>query len=147
MCGMDVPGQQLFDPVDGMVGDTGQHFAQIGFGIESIEFRRTDQAVDRRCPFSYGIRTRKQVVLPTQGHPAQRALRRVVVDLDVAIFWETPAPETPSDPPALLHYDVLLDRATAGRAWSSAPESEHQAIDNTNCPSVLDRFKRYHHSL
>jgi hypothetical protein len=29
-----------------MVGDTRQHLAQIGFGIETVELRRTDQAVD-----------------------------------------------------------------------------------------------------
>jgi hypothetical protein len=35
-----------------MVGDTGQHLAQIGFGIETIELGRTDQAVDRSGTFS-----------------------------------------------------------------------------------------------
>ena len=30
--------EQLLNAVDVMVGDAGQHFPQIGFGIESIEF-------------------------------------------------------------------------------------------------------------
>jgi hypothetical protein len=28
----------LVDTVDGMVGNAGQHFMQIGFGIETVEF-------------------------------------------------------------------------------------------------------------
>jgi len=46
-----------------MVGDTGQHFAQIGFGIEAVEFRRTDQTVDGSGAFAASIRSGKQVVL------------------------------------------------------------------------------------
>ncbi len=41
-CGMEIPRQQFVDAVDGMVGDAGQHFMQIGFGIETVELRRTD---------------------------------------------------------------------------------------------------------
>jgi hypothetical protein len=47
---VDVPGQQFLDAVDGVVGDAGQHLTQIGFGIETVEFRRTNQTVDRRRP-------------------------------------------------------------------------------------------------
>jgi hypothetical protein len=36
----DVPGQQLSDPVDRMVGDTADHLAQIGFGIEALSPKR-----------------------------------------------------------------------------------------------------------
>jgi hypothetical protein len=50
--GIEIPRQQFVDAVDGMVGDTRQHLAQIGFGIETIEFRRTDQAVDGSGAFS-----------------------------------------------------------------------------------------------
>jgi hypothetical protein len=62
--GIEIPRQQFVDAVDGMVGDAGQHLAQIGFGIETVEFRRTNQAVDRRRPLSARIRSREQVVLP-----------------------------------------------------------------------------------
>jgi hypothetical protein len=34
-----------------MIGDARQHLAKIGFRIETIEFRGTDQAVDRRRAF------------------------------------------------------------------------------------------------
>ena len=36
-CNADVPGQQFGDAVDGMVGDTADHLAQIGFWIEAVE--------------------------------------------------------------------------------------------------------------
>jgi hypothetical protein len=49
-CGIEIPRQQFVDAVDGMVGDTRQHLAQIGFGIETVEFRRKQagRAMDRR---------------------------------------------------------------------------------------------------
>jgi hypothetical protein len=84
---VDVPGQQFLDAVDGMVGDTRQHLAQIGFGIDTVEFRRTNQAVDRRRPLPASIRSGKQVVLSAQSHAPQRAFGSVVVDFDVAIFY------------------------------------------------------------
>jgi hypothetical protein len=37
-----LPELLFLDTVDGMIGDAGQHFAQISFGIEAIEFRGTD---------------------------------------------------------------------------------------------------------
>jgi hypothetical protein len=45
-----------------MIGDAGQHIAQIGFGIEAIEFRRTNQAVDGCCAFSACIG--RQFIVP-----------------------------------------------------------------------------------
>ena len=35
-----------------MVGDARQHFPQIGFGVETVELRRTNQAADRRGAFA-----------------------------------------------------------------------------------------------
>jgi hypothetical protein len=49
--GDEIPRKQLLNAVDGVVGDASQDFAQIGFGIEAVEFCRIDQAVDRRGAF------------------------------------------------------------------------------------------------
>jgi len=76
--GVDVPGQEFRNAVDGVVGDARQHFTQIGFGIEAVELRRTDQAVDRRSAFPTSIRSGKQVVLPAQSYAAQRAFGGVM---------------------------------------------------------------------
>ena len=49
--GSDVPGKQLCDAIHRMIGNASQHFAEIGFGIEVVEFRRSNQTVDgRRVP-------------------------------------------------------------------------------------------------
>ncbi len=69
--GFEVPRQKFVDAVDGMVGDAGEHLPQIGFGIETIELRRTDQAVDGCGALAARIRSRKQVILPAQGHATQ----------------------------------------------------------------------------
>jgi hypothetical protein len=39
-----------------MVGDAGQHVAEIGFGVKTVEFGGADQAVDRGGTLSAGIR-------------------------------------------------------------------------------------------
>jgi hypothetical protein len=60
--GIEIPRQQFVDAVDGMVGDTRQHLVQIGFGIETIELRRTDQTVDRRGALAASIG--RQLIVP-----------------------------------------------------------------------------------
>ena len=51
----EVPRQEFFNAVDGMVGDAGQHVAEIGFGIETVELCAADQAVDRCGALAAGI--------------------------------------------------------------------------------------------
>ena len=48
----DVPRQQFFDAVDGMVGNALQHIAQIGFGIEAVELGRAEQAIEDCRPLA-----------------------------------------------------------------------------------------------
>ncbi len=43
MC--DCPGQEFVDPIDGMIGNARKHLAQIGFGVDAIQFRCADQRV------------------------------------------------------------------------------------------------------
>jgi hypothetical protein len=45
-----------------VIGDAGQNFTQIGFGIETIELRRTDQTVDRRGALAASIG--RQLIVP-----------------------------------------------------------------------------------
>ena len=44
-CNADVPGQQFGDAVDGMIGDTADHLAQIGFRIEAVELGGFDKRI------------------------------------------------------------------------------------------------------
>ena len=68
-----------------MLGDTSNNETQIGFRIEAVEFRRTDQTVDGRRAFTAGIGTGEQEVFPAQSDGALRPLGGIVVDLDQAI--------------------------------------------------------------
>jgi hypothetical protein len=60
-CGIDIPRQQVFDPVDGMVGDASHHFPQIGFGIQTVQSVRSSV---KRQP-TPGI-----YIPPNEQHPA-----------------------------------------------------------------------------
>ena len=76
--GRRVPGQQFGDAVDGVVGDAREHIAQVGFGVEAVEFGRSDQAIDSGGALAAGIGATKQVVLATQSYSAQGPFGRVM---------------------------------------------------------------------
>ena len=80
--GGEVPGQQSLKLVDRMVGDALEDMAQVEFRVESVELRRTEQAVDGRSTLSTGVRSSEEVVLATQSNGAQGAFSRGVVHLD-----------------------------------------------------------------
>ena len=62
--GMDqVPGQQLIDAADRVVGDPGKNDAEIEFRIDAVELGRTDERVDGGGAFATGVGTGEQVVL------------------------------------------------------------------------------------
>jgi len=39
----EVPGKQFIDPVDRVLGDTGQNLAEVSLRAESVQLRRSDQ--------------------------------------------------------------------------------------------------------
>ena len=80
-----MPRQQVVEFADSVVGNSLDDEAQISFRVEAIEFRRTDQAVNRGGTITAGIRTGKQEVLSAKRHCAQCPFRRIVVDLDAPI--------------------------------------------------------------
>ena len=65
---LDVPGQQLYDAVNGMIGDALDDMPQIGFGIEAVRLGSFDQAVDRSCTLAAGIGTGEGPVAPAEGY-------------------------------------------------------------------------------
>ena len=80
-----VPWQQIVDAVDGVLGDTVDHGAEIVFRIEAVELGRTDERVDRSGPLSALIGPGEEIVLPAQGNNTQRAFGAVVVHLQPAV--------------------------------------------------------------
>lgn len=70
-----IPRQQFFNPIDRMVGDAFDDVAQVGFGVETVEFRGTDQG----CLGSFRIACCTDVVNSTRsgsprGATSQRAM-------------------------------------------------------------------------
>ena len=80
-----IPGQQLCDPVDGVVSDALQPLTQGGLGIEVVPFGRREQAIEGCGSFSAGVGTREPVMLATHRDRAQGPLGRRVVDLEAAL--------------------------------------------------------------
>jgi hypothetical protein len=61
-----MPGQQIVDPVDRVVGNAGEDVAQVGLRIEAVQGRGLDQGVEDRGPAAPGIRAGEEVVLAAQ---------------------------------------------------------------------------------
>jgi hypothetical protein len=80
-----VPGQEVVDPVDRMVGDVGEHMAQPGLGVNTVELGRTDQRVGGGGTLATAVGASEQVVAPADGDATQGALGGRVVDLDDAV--------------------------------------------------------------
>lgn len=69
-----------------MLGNAAEHIAQVGLGIQALEFGRLHQAVDLGRALAASVRVHEQLVAPSQGHPTQRPLGSVVVRLDTAVI-------------------------------------------------------------
>jgi hypothetical protein len=83
----DIPGQQLLDAVDRVIGDLFEHAAEVEFRIKPVQFRRSQQRIDRGCSFATRIGPTEQEILPAQGDNAQSPLgSRVVCALIRCIF-------------------------------------------------------------
>ena len=80
-----VPGQQILDASEGMIGDAGKYFAQPAFRIEVVEACGSQQRMDGGRALTASVRSAKQIVLAAQGNGAKRPLGRRVIDLDVAV--------------------------------------------------------------
>ena len=64
-------GQQVLDAVDGMVGEAGEHVAEVALRIEAVEFRGTDQTIEHGGALSALIRTGEEVILASQRDGTQ----------------------------------------------------------------------------
>jgi hypothetical protein len=63
---LPVPGKQVADAIDGMVGDAGENVAQIGLRVESAHLGGLDEGIHRCRANAAGIGAGKKVVFP--GH-------------------------------------------------------------------------------
>jgi hypothetical protein len=60
---VNAPGQQFVNAVDWMIGNTGQHVAQVSARVDAIEFARRNQRVHRRRPLAAAVGAGKEEVL------------------------------------------------------------------------------------
>ena len=81
-----MPGQELVDPVDRVIGDAGEDVTQVGFGVDAVQFAGFDQAVDDGCAVATGIGAGEEPVFPAEGDAAQGVFSAVVVDLQAAVL-------------------------------------------------------------
>ena len=77
----DVPGKQVADAIDGVVGDAGKYVAEPGFWIEAVELGGLDQGIDGGGAITAGVGPGKKVVFPAKGQRPDLPFGGVVVDL------------------------------------------------------------------
>ena len=75
-------GQEVADPLGGMIGQPGEHVGEPGLRVDAVELGGLDQGVDRGRPLAAAIGTGEGPVAPADGHTAQRPLGRVVAQAD-----------------------------------------------------------------
>src|SRR5712664_1854099 len=83
------PGQEFLDAVDRMIGDAGQHVAEIRFGVETVEFGGADQTVNRGGALTDSIGAGEKEDFHAKSDATQCSFGGVVVDLDAAIVHVT----------------------------------------------------------
>ena len=80
-----MPGKQLLDAVDGMVGDALEDFAQVGFGVEAVELGGSYERVEGGGAFAARVGACEEIVAAAHGDGTEGAFGSGVVDLDAAI--------------------------------------------------------------
>jgi len=55
---------QFLDTINGVVGDAGEHVAQVAFRVEAVQFGSADQAVEAGGALSDRIGASEKVILP-----------------------------------------------------------------------------------
>lgn len=67
----EIPGQELLDAVDGVIGDLFEQATEIELRTEPVELGRAEQRVDGGGAVTAGIGSAEKEVLPSQSHDAQ----------------------------------------------------------------------------
>jgi hypothetical protein len=68
-----------------VIGDAGEDVAQVGFGVDAVQFAGFDQAVDDGRALATAIRAGEEPVFPAEGNAAQGIFGAVVIDLQAAV--------------------------------------------------------------
>ena len=68
-----------------MVGDAGEHVAQVGFGVEAVELGGLDERVDRGGTLAAGVGAGEELILSAEGQRPDGALGGIVGDFEPAV--------------------------------------------------------------
>src|SRR4029077_8842584 len=83
-----VPGQQLVETSDRMVGDAGEDIGQPGLRIDVVELGGHDQAVQEGGALTASVGAGEQPSLPSESQAAQRPLGGIIGQADAAVLEE-----------------------------------------------------------
>jgi hypothetical protein len=72
--------------MDGMLGNTVDDLAQVGFGIDAVEFGRADQAVDGRRPLT-GRLQRSSIPGRASRTPLPRRATKSTLVSQLFVLW------------------------------------------------------------
>src|ERR1700691_2326931 len=81
-----MPRQQLLDPVDGVVCDTGEHLSQIRLRVQAIELGGADETVERGGPLASRIGACEEKIFTPESYRSEGAFGSVIVDLDAPVL-------------------------------------------------------------
>jgi hypothetical protein len=73
-----IPGQELVEPLSGMIRDTGEDIGEPGLTIDVIHFTGHEQSHHPRRALAAAVRAAEEPGLAAQGHPSDPALGGIV---------------------------------------------------------------------
>lgn len=87
-----MPGCQIVDAVDLVLGDTGEDVGQQSERIDAVELGRFDQGEGDRRGSTAALGTCEEPVLAADGNPAHGPLGRILVEFEDAVIEVGPQP-------------------------------------------------------
>src|SRR5271169_6212265 len=83
---LPIPGQQVIEPAHGIaVGQAFQHVVEVGERLDVVEFSGGDERADGGPADAAAVGSCKEMVLAAECDGSDRALDRIVVELDAAV--------------------------------------------------------------
>ena len=74
---MPIPGEELVDAVDGMIGDAAEDVGEVGVRVEAVHPAGLDDGVEAGGALASGIGAAEEIVLPAENDTAQGSLGRI----------------------------------------------------------------------
>src|SRR6266849_3433387 len=87
---LPVPRQQFVEPIDREAIDHAlEHIVQVGVGLDAVHLASLDDRTEHCPSLSADVRTREEMILPSESYGTDRAFNDVGIKLDATIVQET----------------------------------------------------------